>query len=275
MTDGSRYVHGTDPDEQRRLSAMNALINPPLLRELGLRGGEAILDVGAGLGQFTRAMARAAGPGSRVVGIERDPRQLERARGLADEAGEADLVELRPGDALDLPLDPSEWGTFDVAHTRFLLEHVPRPGAVVEAMVRAVRRGGRVVLADDDHPVLRAWPEPEGFGALWSAYMLAFEGLGNDPQVGRRLVQLLHQAGAAPRRNTWVFFGSCAGSRSWDTISTNLVEVIRGARETLLSRGLLAAAPFDRAIDGLRAWSARPDAALWYGIAWAEGVREV
>ena len=70
-----------------------------------------------------------------------------------------DLVELREGDVYSLPLRDDEWGSFDVVHTRFLLEHVPDPQAVVDEMVRAVRPGGRVALLDDDHELLRLAPE--------------------------------------------------------------------------------------------------------------------
>src|SRR5207248_381216 len=149
--------------------------------------------------------ARAAGPGARVLGIERDPSQLALALRCAREEGEEALVEMRTGDALALPLRDEEWGSFDVAHARFLLEHVPNPLAVVEAMVRAVRPGGRIILEDDDHDVLRLWPEPLGVRLLWEAYMRTYDRLGNDPYAGRRLVEWLHRAGAAPVRNTWIF----------------------------------------------------------------------
>src|SRR5919204_622789 len=142
MRDGpSQYVHGSDPDEQARLTRLNDLLNAGTLREL--------------------------------------------------------------------PLTRAEWGSFDVAHTRFLLEHVPDPEAVVAAMVRAVRPGGRIVLADDDHDVLRLWPEPAAVRAVWQAYCGTYERMGNDPYVGRRLPALLHGAGAVPRRSTWIFFGAC------------------------------------------------------------------
>ena len=55
--DTSTYVHGTSPDEQRRLTGMNTLINKGCLRELALQGGERALDVAGGLGQFTRRVA--------------------------------------------------------------------------------------------------------------------------------------------------------------------------------------------------------------------------
>ena len=67
-----QYIHGTTPAEQQRLSLLNDLINQASLRELGLSGGERFLDIGSGLAQFTRTVARAVGPAGRVVGIENE-----------------------------------------------------------------------------------------------------------------------------------------------------------------------------------------------------------
>src|SRR5687768_17604087 len=104
MAAPSRYVHGTAPEEQSRLSAMNALLNDAAVAELRLSGGERILDVGSGLGQLSRAMARAAGPAAKAIGIERSEEQRAAAMQQALAAGEPDLVEFRGGDALALPL---------------------------------------------------------------------------------------------------------------------------------------------------------------------------
>jgi SAM-dependent methyltransferase len=248
-------------------------LNEASLRELGLQGGETILDVGSGIGQFTRDMARAAGPSPRVLGIERDAEQLAEALRQAALAREADLVELRQGDALALPLRDDEWGTFDLAHTRFLLEHVSDPLAVVRGMVAAVRPGGRIVLADDDHDILRLWPEPPGLMALWQTYIRSYDRLGNDPFVGRRLVSLLHSAGAVPVRNNWLFFGSCAGSPTFADITQNLVKILVGARPIILATAQIDDAAFDQAIKAVKDWSNRPDAAVWFAMCWAEGRR--
>jgi ubiquinone/menaquinone biosynthesis C-methylase UbiE len=269
----SSYIHGVAPGEQQRLAALNALINEASLREIGPIDGQNILDVGSGLGQFTRALARAAGRTGQTVGVEKHPRQLEEAQLFARHDGEVGLVDFRPGDARALPLRDEEWGTFDLAHTRFLLEHLPDPLAVVRGMVRAVRPGGRIILADDDHDLLRLWPEPPGLGPIWHAYVRTYDRLGNDPYVGRRLVALLHEARAKPVRNTWLFFGSCAGHPTFGGYVTNLIEILNGARETILAQGLLDSEVFDQGVAALRAWGRRPDAAFWYAIAWAEGVR--
>lgn len=268
----STYIHGTSDDEQRRLSLMNdVLLNEPSLREMQLRGDERIVDFGSGLGQFTRAMARAVPRGS-VVGIERDDIQRTRAADLARASGEERLVEWHSGDVLDLQLPDREWGSYDLAHARFVLEHVPDPLAVVRTMVRCVRPGGRIVLADDDHDVMRLYPEPPGFYDLWRAYMRTYDRIGNDPYIGRRLVSLMHQAGAAPVRNTWIFFGGCAGMDHFDVLTANMIGVVRTARARIMEMDLFDEALFNRVLDEYHRWSTRPDAAIWFSMAWAEGV---
>lgn len=268
----SQYLHGTAPREQQRLSRLNELLNAMALRELALQGGEKILDVGSGLGQLTRAMARQAGVA--VIGIERSEEQLAEARRQAALAGEESLVEFRQGSAEDLPLAEAEWGTFDVVHTRFLLEHVPDPQAVVDRMVGAARPGGRIILSDDTHDTHRLWPEPPGLGRLWEAYLRTYDRVGNDPLVGHRLVSLLVQAGAMPVRNTWLFFGACAGQAELlAAYVENLVRILEGVREPILALGEFDPVSFNDCLDAIRNWGQRPDAAYWYAIAWAEGIR--
>ncbi len=267
----STYIHGTSPEEQRRLSLMNdVLLNQAELREMSLRGDERILDFGSGLGQMTRAMARAVPRGS-VVGIERDEQQLSASKRLAASDEEEGLVEFRAGDVIDLVLPDGEWGTFDLAHARFVLEHVSDPLRVVRNMVRAVRPGGRIVLADDDHDVLRLWPEPPGVDAMWRAYQRTYDRNGNDPYVGRRLVALLHAAGAHPVRNTWIFFGGCAGMEIFDVLAANMLGVALTARDRIVGGDLMTAEAFDAAVESYRGWARRPDAALWFSMCWAEG----
>jgi hypothetical protein len=100
------------------------------------------------------------------------------------------------------------------------------------------------------------------------SYVLA----GNDPIVGRRLVELLRHAGATPVRNTWVFFGGCAGEPIWPLVVANLIGVVDGARADLARTGLADSA-IDDALEEVRTWSAKPGAAIWYAIALAEGLR--
>jgi SAM-dependent methyltransferase len=266
------YIHGQTSSERERLALMNSLINEGCLDALVLSGGERrVLDVGCGTGQFTRLLAGRLPASAVLVGVERDRGQLDAARQLFESDAPDCRVELRQGDAAALDWSPAERGRFDLAHTRFLLEHVPDPGAVVRNMVRAVRPGGRVVLLDDDHDLLRLWPEPPGVAEAWAAYWRSYYRLGSDPLIGRKLCSLLADSGARPVRNTQLFYGACAGDGRFGGIVDNLVAVLAGARETVLAAGETDAAAYDAALDAFRAFRKEPAAAVWYPINLAEG----
>lgn len=271
-SDAPEYIHGSSPEEQSRLSLLNDILNEACLKELDLRPGENVLDLGSGLGQFSRLMARTVGGEGRVIGIERDQDQIAQANRLAERSAEAGLVEFRNGDALNPPLSEPEWRTFDVAHARFLLEHISEPATVIAQMVRSVRPGGRVIVIDDDHDDFRPWPEPSGFSALWQAYVRSYERLGNDPYVGRRLVALLHDGGLTSIRNSCVFFGGCAGNERFQAVADNLIAALEGAEEPMLAGEFLDETAFRTGIDGLQRWKTNPSAALWYSACCAEGI---
>jgi ubiquinone/menaquinone biosynthesis C-methylase UbiE len=268
----SHYVHGTSPDEQRRLSRLNQLLNDSSLAALELEAGDRVLDVGSGLGQLSRRMAQVVGPRGRVVGIEQNRDQIAEAERQATLQGEAGRVEFRQGDAQRLPLADGEWGSFDVAHARFVLEHVPDPERVVAGMLRAVRPGGRLVLEDDDHEILRPWPELPELGEVWKAYMRSYERHGNDPIIGRRLVELLRRAGAEPRRSQWLTFGACSGHPDFPLYVANLGAILDMARKDIVETGDVEDSDVEAVLAALRVWGARPDAVLWYARSWAEGV---
>ncbi len=272
------YIHGVAPDEQRRLARLNDLLNPSCLDAVAPRVGERVLDVGSGPGIFSRLLSERLGPTGAVVGVDRSPEQIAdatgRIAGAAADAGSARApIEYRLGDAAEPPLEPTEFGTFDLAHCRFLLEHVTDPPAVVSAMANAVRPGGRVFLADDDHDLLRLWPRVESFDRLWSAYIEAYRAIGADPYIGRKLVALLHGAGCSPRRSGVIDFGACAGESRFEPLVENLIGIVLSARETIARLGLLGEEEFERAMADLRAWALLPDASLWYVVLFAEGIR--
>jgi precorrin-6B methylase 2 len=74
------YLHGTDPAEQGRLERLNDWVNGRCLAAQALKPGDTVIDFGSGLGGLTERMAAAVGSTVRVVGVERDERQLAVAR---------------------------------------------------------------------------------------------------------------------------------------------------------------------------------------------------
>jgi SAM-dependent methyltransferase len=262
-----------DPEEHQRFAAMNDMLNPTSVGMLGLRGGERILDVGCGLAQLTRAMARAVGRSGVAMGIVHSEPWLSAAQRLAEATGESSLVELRSGDLSKLPLKSDEWGTFDVVHARFVLGQVEHPDKVVAEMTRAARPGGRVVIEDDDHGLIRLWPEPDGYEPLRRSYVGWCASQGFNPFIGRRLVDVLHGAGASPKRSASLSVSSCAGSPSFRPLLHIVVESFQSAGKPMMQSGAIDLEQFEAGMRGLRSWNDHPAAALWYTTCWAEGRR--
>jgi SAM-dependent methyltransferase len=102
-----------------------------------LSGEERALDVGCGAG----ALAYALAPHVReVVGVDSSPDLLAAARERAP--ANATFLE---GEATALPFG---WGEFDLVGCVRVLHHVRRPELVVAELARVMRRGGRLLLAD-------------------------------------------------------------------------------------------------------------------------------
>jgi SAM-dependent methyltransferase len=128
------------------LELRNDVYRRPLataLDRLGLREGWRCVDVGAGGGDVTVALARVVGPQGRVYAVDSDPARRDEVAAAAAEATEAQVVALtQAGEELTLP-EP-----VDLAYCRFVLLHVHDPLVVLRSMRAAVRPGGWVVAQE-------------------------------------------------------------------------------------------------------------------------------
>ncbi len=52
----------------------------------------------------------------------------------------------------------------------------------------------------------------------------------------------------------------------------NLIVILETAKSGIIGAGL-DILHFTQAIGAIRGWSARPDAAMWFSISWAEGIQ--
>lgn len=109
-----------------------------------------MLDVAAGTGHAARFLA----PSVRtVVALDVTAAMLETGKIAAEEAGLRNVVFLR-ADAAALPFLEA---SFDVVVSRFAVHHFESPGAQLGEMVRCLRAGGQLVVADlaaDDDPAV-------------------------------------------------------------------------------------------------------------------------
>jgi SAM-dependent methyltransferase len=126
------------------LGLRNDLYRRPLataLDRLGLREGWRCVDVGAGGGDVSVALAEIVGQDGRVYAVDVDPHTRNAVASAA--AAHAQVIALtQAGEELTLP-EP-----VDLAFCRFLLMHVHDPVAVLRRMGEAVRPGGWVVAQE-------------------------------------------------------------------------------------------------------------------------------
>jgi ubiquinone/menaquinone biosynthesis C-methylase UbiE len=122
------------------------LVSEHLVDTADIRAGWRVLDVATGSGNAALAAARV---GARAVGVDYVPALLERGRERA--ASEQLDVVFLDGDAEAIPVDD---GSFDAVTTVFGSMFAPNQEQAASELVRVVRSGGTIALAN--------W-RPDGF----------------------------------------------------------------------------------------------------------------
>src|SRR5580704_2063606 len=146
------------------------------LDRLGLGPGWRCLDVGAGGGDVSVALAEMVGRHGRVYAVDSDPGSRDEVARTA--AAHTQVIALtQAGEDLILPEQ------VDLAFCRFLLLHVFDPAVVVRRMAAVVRPGGWVVAQE---PITSA-------GRIAGLPMSMPDA--RHPDVGARLPALLRDAG--------------------------------------------------------------------------------
>src|SRR5271163_1787538 len=111
------------------------------LARLGLGAGWRCVDVGAGGGDVTVALAEMVGRDGRVYAVDSDPAARDEVARAA--AAHTQVIALtQAGEDLILPEE------VDLAFCRFLLLHVSDPGVVVRRMAAVVKPGAWVVAQE-------------------------------------------------------------------------------------------------------------------------------
>ncbi len=186
---------GIGEDEVTRLEAQGTAIAPAtrmIFAEAGIRPGMRVLDLGCGAGDVAFVAADLVGPGGSVIGVDRSPEALARARLRAGQRGPAQ-VRFVEGDIYD----PVPGGPFDAIVERLVLWAVPDQAALLRQQAKLLRPGGLVVPVEVDLSPIRSLPETAFMTQFKSWLVEAFARAGM-VMLGPRLWAIVEEAGLSP-----------------------------------------------------------------------------
>jgi SAM-dependent methyltransferase len=229
------------------------IVGEQLAESVDLRAGERVVDIAAGNGNATLAAARRF---ARVTSTDYVPALLE--RGAARARAEGLAIDFVEADAEALPFDDA---SFDVALSTFGAMFTPQHERPAQEMLRVVRPGGRIGLANwtpdgfigELFKVIGAYlPPPAGLKspALWGTEPHMVELFGaraTDIRCVRRDFQFRYASPAhwlqvfrdyyGPTHKAFAALDAPAQARLADDITALLVRRNRGGSHSLVVPG--------------------------------------
>ena len=188
------YPLGSSAEESTRLQRQADELAPDgaaLLDRVGLRPGQAAIDLGCGPRGILDLLAGRVSPGGRVVGLDANPAHTAMAAAFVS-GHRLKGVQIVTADAGRTGLRSR---SFNLVHARTLLVNVPEPAVVVAEMVRLAKPGGRVAAAEPDTEHALCYPPHPAFDRICEIFPVVFSRNGADPAIGRRVSELFREAG--------------------------------------------------------------------------------
>jgi SAM-dependent methyltransferase len=123
------------------------------MRQLFLRPGQRVLDIGCGAGSTTLEIARQVGDSGYVLGLDIAPAMIAAATGFASAQGVTNVT-FTATDAQVVPFDPA---SFDAAFSRFGVMFFSDPEAAFANIRTALRPGGVFAFACWENIFANEW----------------------------------------------------------------------------------------------------------------------
>jgi ubiquinone/menaquinone biosynthesis C-methylase UbiE len=221
-----------------------------VLARAGLKPRRKVVDLGCGSGDVTMEIAQMVAPGP-VLGIDMDAEKLELARKTAEARGLAN-VSFRV-------LNIHDWNepfAYDMVYTRFVLQHVREPVAVLRNMWQSVRGGGCLVVEDADLDSWASDPDSRGLALFQKWYAELLPRWGGTPAIGRKL-PVLFKSARIPVTSIEVtqrFYSGEAKRLPWSTLEATA--------DGIISEGIATKDEVDAALADLEHLAEDPDSLI-------------
>lgn len=116
----------------------------------GLRKGDYVLDLAGGTGDLTQRMLPLIGANGRIVLSDINASMLNEGRKRLTDAGKVGMVDYVQADAEQLPFPDH---SFNCITMSFGLRNVTHKERALQAMYRALKPGGRLIILEFSQPV--------------------------------------------------------------------------------------------------------------------------
>lgn len=187
------YAPGHSERELDRLSAQARMFEPftrQLFREAGLLPGMRVLDVGCGSGDVALLASELVGPTGVVVGIDRAPDAIARAKANAEDRRISN-VQFAEGDPTLTRFDQ----TFDAIVGRLILMYYPDPISALRKLLEHLRPGGVVAFQEFDASSCKSHPTSPTYQRCADWIIRTLQLSGADSHVGLKLYRIFRNSG--------------------------------------------------------------------------------
>jgi ubiquinone/menaquinone biosynthesis C-methylase UbiE len=227
------YVLGSSPRELSRLSLQGQIIRPiteRLLRQLGIREGLRVLDLGCGAGDVSMLAAEMVGPAGSVIGIDQSVEAIGRAEARVRASGYQQV-----SFCVSSVEEFSSAELFDVVIGRYVLIHQPSPSDFLRAARRHVRPGGVIGFHEIScHHELYSLPKAPLFQRMAKLLKIGASAFPSYDAAGR----LLEHFGAAGLPHPELFAEMPVGGGVDPPLYAWMAETVRSLMPLLVKQGV-------------------------------------
>lgn len=255
------YVHGYSGRETQRLYEQAQILEEILHTGTTYARGEHVLEAGCGVGAQTRLLTK-RNPDACFTCVDISQESLASAERLKEQPG-FESVNFRQANMLDLSFDNQ---TFDHVFVCFVLEHLAEPVRALQELKRVLKNGGTLTIIEGDHGSCFWHPETQESIQAWHGLIQAQRANGHDPNIGRRLVPLLSEAGfhIETCRPAWLYADRLTKPLRDGMVNHIIVPMVQSAEKQILSDNLVPEMVYKKGIRDLSHVDELEDGTFFY-----------